>query len=471
MPDQYPAWFFAGFCAGVGAALSLMWILCIGPAAAQEAFGRTTMPGYAEAAPSVPPSALEDIVRRSQDIRANAGDILGQELAGRPAVSNALQPAIDALARGADAIQHNALSSPGYDPLAKGTPALPPGGFPVSRPTDAPAGASSRPTTYVFVSWSLGEDAIRQALELAAGRPDTFVLFRGVREGMRFADALREMQMMAVKVDPVPNITLDPTAYQRFAVASVPEVVVADGDVVIARARGTLNPQAVHERIAAGQRGDLGDLGPIRQFAERDLIEVMKERVAQIDWTQRKRDSVAKYWDHARFQALPATVEARTRVFDPSVTVTQDIKDARGKVLAAAGTVVNPMDFRPFSLRLVVFNGADPAQVATALRLAREGGNKKTVLISTEADREKSWDGWKEQENRFDAPVYLLTPDVRERFWLEYVPAVVEAEGRMLAVREYVPDPPADRAAQPAPQSTSGNAGRRDPAAGLAPRG
>ena len=43
-------------------------------------------------------------------------------------------------------------------------------------------------------------------------------------------------------------------------------------------------------------------------------------------------------------------------------------------------------------------------------------------------------------EDTLDAPVYLLTPDLRERFALERVPAFVESRGRVFVVAEVPPE-------------------------------
>ena len=50
------------------------------------------------------------------------------------------------------------------------------------------------------------------------------------------------------------------------------------------------------------------------------------------------------------------------------------------------------------------------------------------------------WEGLASVEDTLDAPVYLLTPDLRERFALERVPAFVESRGRVFVVAEVPPE-------------------------------
>lgn len=58
----------------------------------------------------------------------------------------------------------------------------------------------------------------------------------------------------------------------------------------------------------------------------------------------------------------------------------------------------------------------------------------------TAMDREGSWEGLDKLEQRVDGPVYLLTPDIKSRFKLERVPALIESDGRAFVVTEIPPE-------------------------------
>ena len=88
----------------------------------------------------------------------------------------------------------------------------------------------------------------------------------------------------------------------------------------------------------------------------------------------------------------------------------------------------------------MVFDASDERQVATAKRLGREAGERRVVYLATRLDRAAGWAGLGSVEDALDAPVYLLTPDLRERFALERVPAFVEARGRVFVVAEVPPE-------------------------------
>jgi conjugal transfer pilus assembly protein TraW len=62
------------------------------------------------------------------------------------------------------------------------------------------------------------------------------------------------------------------------------------------------------------------------------------------------------------------------------------------------------------------------------------------MYLASGLDRTAGWDGLAVVEDRLDAPVYLLTPEVRARFALERVPAFVEAQGTVFRVAEVPPE-------------------------------
>jgi conjugal transfer pilus assembly protein TraW len=182
---------------------------------------------------------------------------------------------------------------------------------------------------------------------------------------------------------------------------------------------------------------DFGTQGPIREIAEVDLIEEMQSRVSQIDWAAKKREALARFWGRTEFYTLPEATEDRERLIDPSVTAPRDVTAPEGTLIVRAGQHVNPLDRLPFTQRLVVFDATSPAQVEFALRLGREAAPLRVTYIATRLDRESGWEGLGKIETTLNAPVYLLTPDLRDRFQLERSPCMVEAKGKAFAVKEF----------------------------------
>jgi conjugal transfer pilus assembly protein TraW len=137
---------------------------------------------------------------------------------------------------------------------------------------------------------------------------------------------------------------------------------------------------------------------------------------------------------------LPVAAEPRTREIDPTITAPRDVRTADGTLLVRTGETVNPLDRLPFTQRLVVFDASDERQMATAKRLAREAGDLRVTYLATRLERRLGWQGLTSVEDALDAPVYLLTPDVRARFALERVPAFVQARGNHFLVAEVPPE-------------------------------
>lgn len=375
------------------------------------------------------------IARQGQQILSDPGAVLGRFGGPLPAApdTRALEGLEALLGRSQD-IGRQALT-PGVDLLRPGAPV--PGGQQGPAAADTPPQA---PVIWVFVSEAMGEEPLRAAMEMASLNTDMALVFRGIRPDENLVDAIRRIHAMAGRFDPVPNVTIDPTAFERFGATAAPEMVMVEGERVVVRARGIFNPGVLRERLADGRRGDLGDLGPVTAFAEQDLIQVMQARAGALDMDAMKEQALGRFWKKVPFQVLPAVTKPRVRRLDPSVRITQDMRTADGTLIHRAGTVINPLDIRPFDRRLIFFNASDKRQVATAARLLRESRAARTVLIATELDRTLGWEALRDIQNGFQAPVFLLQPDLRDRFRIEAVPTLVEAVGREFLIVELEPD-------------------------------
>jgi conjugal transfer pilus assembly protein TraW len=218
-------------------------------------------------------------------------------------------------------------------------------------------------------------------------------------------------------------------------------VLLAHGpDGELARVAGLADPLWLRTRVLAGERGDLGVLGPVKTVTEPDLIEELQRRLAALDLDTMRERALERYWRRVAFEALPVAAEPRTREIDPTITAPRDLHTADGTLLVRAGETLNPLDRLPFTQRLVVFDASDERQVATARRLGREAGDRRVLYLATRLERTLGWEGLAAVEDTLDAAVYLLTPDVRARFALERVPAFVEARGRVFVVTEVPPE-------------------------------
>jgi conjugal transfer pilus assembly protein TraW len=309
-------------------------------------------------------------------------------------------------------------------------------------PTDSPptALAAGHITLTVLISRSLGSAQLREVFALAAGLPGVQVAFRGVAEDESLMDFVRQIHGLLAGLDPLPEVVLDPTPFAAAGIDIAPVMIASGPEGELARVAGLADPAWLRARVLAGERGDLGIRGPVEAVSEPDLIAELHRRLAALNLTRLREHAIGRFWSHVAFVPLPAAAEARVRTVDPTLTAAADVRTADGTLLVRAGDRVNPLDRLPFTQRLVVFDAADARQVATAERLGREADNRRVMYLASGLDRTAGWDGLAVVEDRLDAPVYLLTPEVRARFALERVPAFVEAQGTVFRVAEVPPE-------------------------------
>jgi conjugal transfer pilus assembly protein TraW len=299
-----------------------------------------------------------------------------------------------------------------------------------------PTAPSSKPLMLLFVSFSLGESALKGIFEEAAGRDDVLLVFRGPKPGQKLPALMADLKRLLKGIDPLPSIVIDPTRFQRWSVTSVPDIVVEQNGKSKLHVRGVSSLSWLDEQIKAGKQGDLGTLGDVGEITEIDLLEEIKRRMAAIDWKQKQQQAIARFWDQQKFEVLPVAQEDRDRTVDLTIIAPRDLTAPNGQLVIRAGQTVNPLDKMPFGLCLKVFDATVPAQVELIQHQSCQDKQARAMYLTTSLPRQDGWEKLKHLENTMQEPVYLLTPDVRSRFQLQQVPAIVEQSGNRLLVRE-----------------------------------
>lgn len=298
----------------------------------------------------------------------------------------------------------------------------------------------------VLVSRGLGEAELVSLFKRLDDSPiPVRVVFIGIAEGQKLNDAFADFGRWTKGLAHPPEGTIDPDAFTSRGVANVPRMIFMRKGQSVAEVDGLTNPSWLVEQVGSGRTGFLGRQGPTVAITERNLIDVIKERLANIDLEERKKQTVQTYWERARFYTIPPATEDRTRTIDPSIAVTKDIVDGRGNVILPAGKVVNPLHMRPFGMRLVVFNPNIEAEVVWAKSLPEQPGLRDIFMI-TELDRSKGWDHFNEVEDQLDSQVFTLTQDIYSRFDIRFSPTLVTADDNNFIVSEiYLPTPPREQ--------------------------
>ncbi len=299
-----------------------------------------------------------------------------------------------------------------------------------------PTTSSNKPLTLLFVSFSLGESLLKSIFEEASGRDDVLLMFRGPKPGQKLPALMADLKRLLKGIEPLPNIVIDPTRFQRWSVSSVPDIVVEQEGKSRLHVRGVSSLSWLNEQLKAGKQGELGTLGDVGEIAEIDLLEEIKLRMAAIDWKQKQQHAIARFWEQQKFEDLPAAQADRDRIVDLTITAPRDLVAPNGQLIIHAGQTFNPLDKMPFGLCLMVFDATVPAQVELIQHQSCQDKQSRVMYLATSLSRHKGWEILKRLETTLQAPVYLLTPDVRSRFQLQHVPAVVEQSGNRLLVHE-----------------------------------
>lgn len=168
---------------------------------------------------------------------------------------------------------------------------------------------------------------------------------------------------------------------------------------------------------------------PIYDFI-RDKLRVA-EKEGRLDELNQSfaRNSVKRINRPKPVYGLRETEEAASHLFDPSITITQDLADHEGTVFAQARSVINPMDYTALTHVMLFIDGDKPAQVDWALsEYDRLEKRAKIILVSGEPI-----ELMKKRKVRF---YFDQGGNISKRFELSKIPARIEQEGRLLRITE-----------------------------------
>ena len=183
---------------------------------------------------------------------------------------------------------------------------------------------------------------------------------------------------------------------------------------------------------------DLGIRGETWAIAEPDLLQVLEARLQELE----RSGDLAKLEDEARARArvrvevpepvagIAPAVRRHSRRIDPSVVLDRDVHLANGRLLAAAGTRLNPLEHVPLHRDLLFIDGRREAEVDWAL----EHAEPSTIVLLAgrplDLARRHGRSFFFDQGGRFAT-----------RFGLAGTPVLVEQEGLHLRLTEVpVPD-------------------------------
>ena len=190
---------------------------------------------------------------------------------------------------------------------------------------------------------------------------------------------------------------------------------------------------------AHGTVYNLGVIGQTYEIAEPNMLESFhtKLRAAQANGKMAEVEAQMKERFVAHAQRpngidLPRSQQHRTRYYDPSVILSQEIIDHEGNVLWPAGTTVNPLDYVPLSQQWLFFDGDDPEQSAWAHAYLKRYPDQVRPILTRGAILELS-EAWQVRLYFDQHGAYV------KKFGIKAVPALITQEGNKLRIDEIVP--------------------------------
>lgn len=170
----------------------------------------------------------------------------------------------------------------------------------------------------------------------------------------------------------------------------------------------------------AADLGTWGDLWPVR---EQDMLELITQRLQGLQQSGQWDKTMGEFKQRViENSQRPAPVEGLHRAekyaqrwFDPSIRLTEDLKDNEGRVFAHQGELINPLKTVPFMQTLYFINGDDPDQIAWMKRQVPETLMSKIILV---------WGSVPDTSAALDSRIYFDQNGVlSKRFGLTSVPA------------------------------------------------
>lgn len=187
---------------------------------------------------------------------------------------------------------------------------------------------------------------------------------------------------------------------------------------------------------APAQARDYGTLGATWAIAEPDLLSVIRARLlaAQQNGTLAAMNN--KFIEAARASVhrphpvagiTPARMDRRWS-YDPSVTIAEDIRDARGNLIAAKGQTFNPLHRLGMAHAFAFIDGDSAQELAWAMK---QGAPDKLWIVLVKGS---PTDRMKELQRRF----YFDQQGVlTQKFGIEHTPALISQQGDRLDIREF----------------------------------
>lgn len=188
--------------------------------------------------------------------------------------------------------------------------------------------------------------------------------------------------------------------------------------------------------ISAVRAADYGQMGQTFPIIEADLLTTIETKLRTLEANggierlqrEMQEQAVASVRRPKRVDGMTPAITKREWLFDPSIVTEDDIVDAKGNLIAARGTRVNPLDMVQLSQALVFIDGDNAAELAWAVKTWSDVRAKIIFVSGSPFDAMKPW----QRRFYFDQGGTLTG-----KFGIRHTPAVVSAAGANLKISEF----------------------------------
>lgn len=185
---------------------------------------------------------------------------------------------------------------------------------------------------------------------------------------------------------------------------------------------------------------DLGTYGELFPIAETNLVEVIERKLAKLEQNGSLKDYQAQVQSKveaklkrpAAVSSVVHTTKPKTFTFDPSITVTADLRDHKGNVFHHQGEVVNPLHYRSMTKPLLFIDGDELKHIEWALKVLKKYPLAKVILVKGEPLKLMDELGITIYFDQFGK--------ITQKLGILQVPAIVTQDNNLLKIEEVLPD-------------------------------
>jgi len=182
---------------------------------------------------------------------------------------------------------------------------------------------------------------------------------------------------------------------------------------------------------------NLGTIGKTYPIGEQDFLEYIQQKLLRLQKNGKlaalqksmKKKAIQSIHNPKAVSGIRTANANKTYYYDPTITVSQDIRDNKGRLIHPKGRRINPLDTLSMNSIMVFVKGDDPAQMRWAMAYKKKAKLLvKIILVSGPVI-----DLMKKHKTRlyFDQKGKLT-----QRFNIQQVPARVYQEGKRLRIDE-----------------------------------